>query len=454
MGPNPIFRGRRRGGSCGKKSHVLTWLSSTTTCYCSVIECIMASGVHMPSFQVPKGSPQQDTSDLFGDDDDEADTNSESEDFEEVPVPNPSAPAKAEPEVVEVEDDEGPEDDEEDDFLPSRVNKYAPVDESSGHSRNAPPTKRRRTDSPPPKQPARPNGSNGQSSYKPPPASQPPPPPPTQHGPYMPTFFNASSNRNEPLIPSIIGSEPLDEVAQEISSWIEYYTQNLNPEHVEIEAKLGIIIDKGSNARLTGLSLTECILPPNLPIDTRFESNMPLQAHKHYNGLLNALVAQAVPGQPRVKYSHTKLVDEFYSEGPGEKTRVTRDEKSGKVAACVRKKRIADLDVHSPKQGVDWRISINVEEPASSPTGNPAHTRRKDRISYTHQAFKIDLTQVTSSHNGPNQLLHELEVEFVNAAELLRHRARRTQAVPGANPFDDLVRVFVNNVRIMARNSA
>ncbi|CAE6468991.1 unnamed protein product [Rhizoctonia solani] len=365
----------------------------------------MATGVHMPSFKEPKGSPQQDTSDLFGDDDDEADTNSESEDFEEVTVPNASAPAKATPEVIEVEDDEEPEDDEEDDFLPSRVNKYAPIDESSAQSHNAPPTKRRRTDSPPPKQPTRSNGPNGQPSYKPPPANQAPhPPPPSQHGPYIPTFLNPSSGRNEPLAPSIINSEPLDEVAQEVTKWIEYYTQNLNPEHVEIEAKLGIIIDKGSNARLGGLSLTECILPPNLPIDTRFESNMPLQAHKHYNGLLNALVAQASQGQPRVKYLHTKLVDEFYGEGHGEKTRVTRDEKTGKVAACVRKKRIANLDVHSPQQGVDWRISINLEEPASHPAGKPAHTRRKDRMSYTHQAFKIDLTQVTSSHNGPNQL--------------------------------------------------
>ncbi|KAG8733534.1 mRNA-capping enzyme subunit beta [Ceratobasidium sp. 423] len=321
----------------------------------------MASGVHMPSFKEPKGSPQQDTSDLFGDGD-EVDTDS-SEDFEEVTVPNGSAPAKAAPEVVEVEDNSEPEEDEEDDFLPSRVNKYAPVGEPSEPSRNEPPTKRRRTDSPPPKQPARPSGFNGQPSNKPPPAKQAPPPPPAQHGPYMPTYFNSASNRNEPLVPSIINSEPLDEVAQQVCSWIEHFTQNLNPEHVEIEAKLGVIIDKGSNARLRGLSLTECVLPPNLPIDTRFESNMPLQAHKHYNELLNKLVAQVVPGQPRVKYSHTKLVDEFYGEGHGEKTRVTRDEKTGEVAACVRKKRIANLDVHSPKQGVDWRISINLEEP-------------------------------------------------------------------------------------------
>ncbi|CAE6486126.1 unnamed protein product [Rhizoctonia solani] len=414
----------------------------------------MATGIHMPSFKEPERSPQQDTSDLFGDDDDEADTNSESDDFEEVHVPSGAAPEKAPPEVIEVDDDNEAQEDEEDDFLPSRVNKYAPINEPSGSSPRVPPAKRRRPDSPPTKLPARPNGPNVHppSNYKPPPVNH-ALPTLAQHGPHMPTYFNTSSNRNEPLAPSIINSEPLDEVAQEICSWIEYYTQNLNPEHVEIEAKLGIIIDKGSNSRLGGLSLTECVLPPELPIDTRFESNMPQQAHKHYNGLLNKLVAQAVPGQARVKYSHTKLVDEFYGEG-GDKIRLTRDEKTGKVAACVRKKRIANLDVHSPKQNVDWRISINVEEPASNPTGNPAHTRRKDRISYTHQAFKIDLTQVTSSHNGPNQqLLHELEVEFVNAAELLRHRARRTQLGPGANPFDDLVRVFVNNVRIMARNS-
>ncbi|GAB1520818.1 mRNA-capping enzyme subunit beta [Rhizoctonia solani] len=325
----------------------------------------MATGIHMPSFKEPERSPQQDTSDLFGDDDDEADTNSESDDFEEVHVPSGAAPEKAPPEVIEVDDDNEAQEDEEDDFLPSRVNKYAPINEPSGSSPRVPPAKRRRPDSPPTKLPARPNGPNVHppSNYKPPPVNH-APPTLAQHGPHMPTYFNTSSNRNEPLAPSIINSEPLDEVAQEICSWIEYYTQNLNPEHVEIEAKLGIIIDKGSNSRLGGLSLTECVLPPELPIDTRFESNMPQQAHKHYNGLLNKLVAQAVPGQARVKYSHTKLVDEFYGEG-GDKIRLTRDEKTGKVAACVRKKRIANLDVHSPKQNVDWRISINVEEPGA-----------------------------------------------------------------------------------------
>ncbi|KAG8743519.1 mRNA-capping enzyme subunit beta [Ceratobasidium sp. 414] len=393
------------------------------------------------AYQEARGSPTQDTSDLFGDDD--ADTDSESDGFEEVHIPNGGTSSKPAPEVVDV--DEGEDEEDEDDFLPSRVNKYvlslllagnpptwlyryAPIDGGSGPAPAAtaagnPPLKRRRTETdsvPTPGQApptARPNGHPSASN------KQHPPPAPPPSGPYVPTYFNTSAGRSEPLVPSIINSEPLDELSQEVADWIDHFTQGVNPDHVEVEAKLGILIDKGSNARLGGLSLTECsefrtrlfcshllntaataVMPPNSPIDTRFESNMPLRAHKHYNELLNALVAQVVPGQPRVKYSHTKLVDEFYGEGHGEKTRVTRDEKTGKVAACVRKRRIANLDIHSPKQGVDWRISINLEEPASSPSGQPAHTRRKDRISYTHQAFKIDLTQVTSSHAGPNQV--------------------------------------------------
>jgi polynucleotide 5'-triphosphatase len=34
------------------------------------------------------------------------------------------------------------------------------------------------------------------------------------------------------------------------------------------------------------------------------------------------------------------------------------------------------------------------------PSGTPTHTRRKDRISYSHEEFSIDLTQVTSTASG------------------------------------------------------
>lgn len=42
--------------------------------------------------------------------------------------------------------------------------------------------------------------------------------------------------------------------------------------------------------------------------------------------------------------------------------RVTRDEKAdNKVLECVRKLRLGDLNVYSPKKAADWRISVNLE---------------------------------------------------------------------------------------------
>lgn len=101
---------------------------------------------------------------------------------------------------------------------------------------------------------------------------------------------------------------------------------------------------------------------------------------------------------------------------------MTRDEKTGEVVECVRKVRLSDLNIYSPKRAADWRISVNLEIPGmrpfqkkewqrepdkilrlrlvTQPVGTPSHTRRKDRISYSHEEFSIDLTQVTSTASG------------------------------------------------------
>jgi polynucleotide 5'-triphosphatase len=122
-------------------------------------------------------------------------------------------------------------------------------------------------------------------------------------------------------------------------------------------------------------------------------------------------------------YTHLYLVDSFYpnpdpSSGPDGKIRVTRDERTGEVKECVKKIRLGDLNIYCPKSLADWRISVNVEVPGDSiyilnrhppeltsgtaphPLGSATHTRRKDRMSYLHEEFNIDLTQVTSSHGA------------------------------------------------------
>lgn len=126
------------------------------------------------------------------------------------------------------------------------------------------------------------------------------------------------------------------------------------------------------------------------------------------------------------------------------------------------------------------RISIETcvfADEVSQPIGTPTHTRRKDRISYSHEECIIDLTQVTSSY-GPNakvftpslwspsplfknspqqtEVLHELEIELARPEYLLLTAAKRgdpSVSEQERNAFDELIRAFVNNARILVRNA-
>ncbi len=94
--------------------------------------------------------------------------------------------------------------------------------------------------------------------------------------------------------------------------------------------------------------------------------------HKHFNTLLNNLkMASSQPDHlsSPLGYAHKHLVDSFYaSDNPRDKDkiRVTRDEKTGTVIACMRKVRLGNLDIYSPKRAADWRISVNLEIPGAS----------------------------------------------------------------------------------------
>ena len=134
--------------------------------------------------------------------------------------------------------------------------------------------------------------------------------------------------------------------------------------------------------------------------------------------LNNLKISSTQPKWPStpISYAHLHLVDTFY--GPDhDKIRVTREERTGNVVACVRKVRLGSLNIFCPKQVADWRISVNVEIDGacilsflyatilivmsrllvSPPIGTSVLTRKKDRMRYTHEEFFVDLTQVTSS---------------------------------------------------------
>jgi hypothetical protein len=176
------------------------------------------------------------------------------------------------------------------------------------------------------------------------------------------------------------------------------------------------------------------------------------------------------PGRECIRAAHTIEVDEFFEltrEGLQElprsfleylprgrevKVRRTMSTKTNELRAQIIKTRIADLEVYSPMTAFDYRISISLEIPWDGPpqhlqaSKDSGRDRQKDRVSYRHHAYQIDLTQI--SHASSPDLQHELEVEISvdeTKREIENLKAGRE------NRYEELVRSFINNVRILCR---
>ncbi|KAI9774227.1 MAG: mRNA-capping enzyme subunit beta [Geoglossum umbratile] len=256
---------------------------------------------------------------------------------------------------------------------------------------------------------------------------------------------------------------------------------------LEIEAKIGQLIDRNTNERLRLPVMNECIISKDDPsIRINFKSSMTESQHKTLNIFLNKAVMDSQssksdhsqPAQkPRIPmtYVHTRERDSFYELPPHTqntlppsiraqlnprhraKVRITTDQKSGKTLAKIIKARVADLDIYSPRTQFDWRISVNlemgyegeIEGLVEGGDGGGRADRNKDRMSYRHLAYQIDLTQVTPSDSTSKaDKEHELEVE-VSAAEIRKQGqlARDT----GSSAYEDLVKGFIDNVRVLVR---
>ncbi|KAK9549839.1 hypothetical protein V6Z88_003127 [Aspergillus fumigatus] len=248
---------------------------------------------------------------------------------------------------------------------------------------------------------------------------------------------------------------------------------------IEVEAKLGHIIDMDRGERLSLPILTESVINKENPrFRTAFESSMTLSQHRAMNNFLNEAVKASMPqtnqGRIPLSYAHKKERDTFYEISPSElppvirqnlnprhkpKVRVTVDQRTGEVLAKIVKCRIADMDVHSPRTSVDWRVSVNLEMsydgdvshlPMVDSRGGRGGDRSKDRMSYRHLAYQIDLTQVAKSEPpSKGDFEHELEIE-ASAAEI-RRQGQLAMAGDPQNQYEDLVKGFVDNIRVLAR---
>ena len=289
--------------------------------------------------------------------------------------------------------------------------------------------------------------------------------------------------------PSILNVLPHEEFTRVIADFLYQYVvgQNeLGSENIEIEAKIGQIVDQNTQQRLQLPVHTETIIRKDDPrVRTSFQSSMTLAQHSAFNQYLNAALIASLQKKDEplstnsrnpLTYVHTKETDTMYQLTQAaelvlpsamrrmltpryRRVRVTTDSKTGNEIGKMIKVRLADLDIYSPMTPFDWRISVNLESPYEGDyhelpelmeKGKKPPPRNKDRLTYRHQGYQIDLTQVTIAGEGQGEEKeHELEIELDTAiirtqAELLRSGQ--------TNGYEDVVRGFVDNVRLLTRS--
>lgn len=209
--------------------------------------------------------------------------------------------------------------------------------------------------------------------------------------------------------------------------------------------------------------------------------HVPQLQHKQMNEFLNkAVQASMEPHRVKMGYKHRYEKDSFAPLNragyealppsakahirPGQSLRlrttipdpekVPKDTPSAVLGRIV-KIRLEDLDILCPRMDFDCRISVNVEvdlnnrpdiDPAlivDEPNPNDAEapqSRRKDRLSYQHLAYSVDLTQVILT-NGDKS--HELEIE-IDSARLREEAIRLQQGLDSG--YEMIVEGFLSNM--------
>lgn len=178
-----------------------------------------------------------------------------------------------------------------------------------------------------------------------------------------------------------------------------------------------------------------------------------------------------------IYYSHPKESDEFWEltdEGrralpqsltnylnPKHKLRVRKTfilgegPDQGTQKQPIIKTRIADLEIYNPESPFDFRISISLEYNWNGPPEHLAqlieggNDRQKDRMSYKHLGYQIDLTQVRFP--GTNDPEHELEIE-VSTPMLQAEMQKVKDHQP--NQYEELIKGLLDNLRLLNRTAA
>lgn len=210
------------------------------------------------------------------------------------------------------------------------------------------------------------------------------------------------------------------------------------------------------------------------------------------NRFLNATVQEshANKGRNAIQYQHIKEIDSFRllnetgisilppvaQRRRGDRQlsmRTSTDTNTGEVKAQIVKVKLGeDLHIFGATDPYDIRISMNLEIDLNKPGFDPElmsmdsvgetqkPNRKKDRLSYKHLAYSIDLTRVDridangkpslDKHGFAEPVKYELELELDSKMVVGQYKALKQQQ---PNAYLNMVDGFVENMMYLVKQN-
>lgn len=167
-------------------------------------------------------------------------------------------------------------------------------------------------------------------------------------------------------------------------------------ENIEIEARLGLILDKTTGSRID-IDAKHPIIFSTKNTPFTFTSGV---KESHFNKLKKLFI-----NYPQENIEETIVITN--------KTR--RIYESGKLKCTMEKVKITSYEIHFPNCDYDVRIAISKETIVKDkgPIIDKKKVIRRDRsrISIPFDKFRFDFTKI----NLPNEQIHEIELEIVDS---------------------------------------
>lgn len=249
---------------------------------------------------------------------------------------------------------------------------------------------------------------------------------------------------------------PADDVTTKVCSWLYSHLFQLEDQrkYVELEFKMGRVIDRNSNQRANLPCITETVISPEYARERlTFEASIDSAQFSRVESLISNLSGRQ--GAASVtKLPDIRQKDVIHpQQGSGANIRLSYDEGNNLVDRIV-KKRVANLLVFCPGDLADWRVSLSTEVPFSGSTeelARPNKIRNKNRQSWRTNGLQVDLTGVISE-GGDHSKSKEVELEMDKDLIVQFFENFQSKKDPEAmDKFQELIRFGVDSCRTISR---